>query len=124
MAPTCTTRHADSFTLRQLRRRPLGGLWLNTTGHLGRRGPRLVHVDSNWPERASLSHAHGQPERAKRSSAEIGDRYMTRSTWQRSPACSAAPERPRMDVSLAQRGPWSPGRHWTNTLVGRGQTAL
>ena len=24
-------------------------------------------------------------------------------------ACSTAPERPRMDVSLAQRGPWSPG---------------
>ena len=26
------------------------------------------------------------------------------------PACSTAPERPRMDVSLAQRGPSSPGR--------------
>ena len=27
------------------------------------------------------------------------------------PACLAAPERPRIDVSLAQRGPWSLGRH-------------
>ena len=27
------------------------------------------------------------------------------------PACSTAPKRPRIDVSLAQRGPWSPGRH-------------
>ena len=27
------------------------------------------------------------------------------------PACSMAPERPRTDISLAQRGPWSPGRH-------------
>ena len=26
-------------------------------------------------------------------------------------ACSTAPKRPRIDVSLAQRGPWSPGRH-------------
>ena len=27
------------------------------------------------------------------------------------PACSTAPERPKIDVSLPQRGPWSPGRH-------------
>ena len=33
------------------------------------------------------------------------------------PACSTAPERPRTDISLAQRGPWSPGRHVPRKVV-------
>ena len=44
---------------------------MRETDRSSRRGPRLGHGDSIWPERASLSGAHGQPERAKKSSARI-----------------------------------------------------
>ena len=36
---------------------------------------------------------------------------LTNDTRLAPPACSAASERPIMDISLAQGGPWSPGRH-------------
>ena len=70
-----------------------------------------VHRDSNWPERASLWSVHGQPQRAKKGLSK--DRRFTnheRHTTGPTSVFYTAPERPRMDVSLAPRGPWSPGR--------------
>jgi hypothetical protein len=58
------------------------------------------------------------PGRAKRASPRIDERHMTSPT---PPACSTAPERPKIDVSLAQHGPWSPGRQVPRKVAQRWQ---